>query len=91
MDISIGVNHLPYLTRWQHNAEHLTNERTRLEFELRYIYGQLRQAENELTAFLMSSYQLDTRNIPVTIDTERGMIVIPDEEHEGQQDQPNDS
>jgi hypothetical protein len=75
-EIPILVSHLPLVAKHQHIGEHLAAERTRLETELRYVMGQAQRVDAELTHFLQSAYGLD---VPVTVDSERGVLVTPDD------------
>ncbi len=78
MDISMGENHKAQFARWQHVGEHLAAERTRLAHELRYVTRQAQVLEAEVAAFLADAYGVDTRKQRAQLDTERGMIVLPD-------------
>lgn len=74
----MGDNHRAQFTRWQHIGEHLASERQRLEAELRYVVTQAQRLDADVTAFLQQAYGLDAQHIPVTLDSERGMLVTPD-------------
>lgn len=78
-DISMGDNHKAQFARWQHVGEHLAQERARLDAELRYVMAQSARLDAEVRAFLQHSYGLDAQHAAVTLDAERGMLVVPDE------------
>ncbi len=78
MDISIGDNHLDILARHEHVGQHLQTEQARLVAELRYVSAQVAALTNELTVFLQRNYGVDAQHVAVTLDTARGVIIVPD-------------
>lgn len=89
-EISIGDNHKPYLTRIQHLGEYLNTERARIENEYRCVMGQLQRLDSEFTTFLEQSYHLEPHHMPVTLDTERGVIVTADNEDKEPAESPSE-
>lgn len=78
MDIHFNPDHHTQFAAWQHVGEHLARERARLEHELRYVLAQAQRLDGDLTAFLQRHYGLDAQHVPVTLDSARGVLVVPD-------------
>ena len=78
-DISIGNNHLAYLTRMQNLLEWLQGEQIRLAIEHQAVMRHGAQLQGELIAFLQQSYGIDAQHTSWTLATERGVIITPDE------------
>ena len=78
MDISIGDNHKAMLREREHQIAFLQAEQARLEAELRYVATRGAQLQNETMAWLQQTYQI-APGTPITLDSARGMLVVPDE------------
>lgn len=79
MEISIGDNHKTAILLMQHTAQFFAAEAQRLQAETAYVLRQRNQAQGELIAFLQRAYGVDAAHVAVSVDLDRGMIIVPDE------------
>lgn len=86
-ELPIGVNILPQIARQQHALEWLQRERARLQGELAYITQASERAEGELLSFLNRVYAIDPKDL-MSIDADRGVIVVKDPDPEPAQPAP---
>jgi hypothetical protein len=77
-ETTIGVNHRAHFLRLNTLTEHWVAERARLQAELNYVMQQGAKIEGEMLNLLKGSYHIDARTMPVTVDTDRGVIITPD-------------
>jgi hypothetical protein len=77
-EISIGDNHKAYIARQQHVLEWLQQERARLEHDLMHVIESGARVQNEVLAFIGQTYGV-SGSPHLTIDSERGVILVPDE------------
>jgi len=77
MEITIGANHRDQLARQQHILEWLQQERARMEAEYAHVQASTERVQQQLLGFLVQVYGIDPAQ-PVTINTERGVLVVPD-------------